>query len=71
MEWFAVEPYDDESKTEGKEKNLLTFSNDLSSSGRCRKFGFFFLFVAGGALSTRAHRLKLSPDGRGPWPEEQ
>ncbi len=30
-----------------------------------------FLFVAGGPVGTRAHRLKLSPDGRGPWPEKQ
>jgi hypothetical protein len=71
MEWCAVNPYEDESKTEGKEKNLPTFCNDLSSSVRCRKFGRFFLFVAGGSVSTRAHRLRLSPDGRAPLPEEQ
>ena len=26
--------------------------------------------MAWGAVNTQAHRLKLSPDGRGPWPEE-
>ena len=35
MEWCAVKLYEDESKTEGQGKNLPTFCNDLSSSGRC------------------------------------
>ena len=35
MEWRAVNPYEDESKTEGKEKNIPTFCNDLKRPGRC------------------------------------
>ena len=43
MEWCAVNPYEDESKTEGKEKNLQTFCNDLyvsiSTHGTPRAIG--------------------------------
>ena len=51
MEWCAVEPYDDESKTEGKEKNLPTFCRVQVVA---ESLGFFSLRGLGGSQHTSA-----------------
>ena len=58
-------------RTRGDEKKLPNFLQRPVGFRSLQKVWGIFLFVAGGAASTHAHRLKLSPAGRGPWPEAQ
>ena len=67
----AVNPYEDEAKTEGKEKMSQLSATTCRVQVVAESLGAFSLFVAGRSVSTRAHGLVLSAEGRGPLPEEQ